>query len=122
MVVIDTSSWIEMLRQSGRTEVRDRVNGHLLSGEACWLPIIRLELWNGARGDREKRALREFERTMTELEMNGQVWDEACELARRARAAGLTVPATDILVTACARHYGAEIEAADLHFSELAGV
>lgn len=121
MVVIDTSSWIEMLRQSGRPEVRERVNAHLRNGEACLVPMVRLELWNGARGERERKVLREFERTLPELEMSAPVWDAACDLSRRARAAGLTVPATDILIAACARHHGAEIEAADVHFSELAG-
>ncbi len=119
MVVIDTSSWIEMLRSGGRVDVRERVNAHLRAGEACIVPMVRLELWNGARGDREKRALREFEETLPELEMTADVWSEACELARLARSAGLTTPASDILITACARHYGASVEAVDTHFSEL---
>ena len=29
MVVVDTLSWIEMLRPDGRKDVRERVNGHL---------------------------------------------------------------------------------------------
>lgn len=119
MVVIDTSSWIEMLRSGGRADVRERVNAHLRAGEACIVPMVRLELWNGARGDREKRALREFEETLPELEMTGDVWSEAFELARLARLAGLTAPASDILITACARHHGASIDAVDGHFAEL---
>ena len=42
MIVIDTSSWIEMLRQSGQADVRERVNAHLRNGEACLVPMIRL--------------------------------------------------------------------------------
>jgi len=119
MVVIDTSSWAEMLRTGGRVDVRERVNAHLRAGEACIVPMVRLELWNGARGEREKRALREFEKTLPELEMTADVWKNACELARLARSAGLTAPASDILITACARHYGASIDAVDAHFAEL---
>ena len=111
-----------MLRESGREDVRERVNAHLRNGDACLVPMVRLELWNGARGDRERKVLREFERSLPELEMSAQVWGEACELARRARAAGLTVPTADILIAACARHHGAGIEAADMHLSELARV
>ena len=122
MVVVDTSSWIEMLRESGRAEVRERVIGHLRNGEARLVPMVRLELWNGARGAYEKKVLRELERTVPELEMSAAVWDRGFDLARRARAAGLTAPTTDILIAACARHHGAEIEAADNHFSELAGI
>lgn len=119
MVVVDTSSWIEMLCESGRPEVRERVNAHLRNGEACWTSMVRLELWNGARGEREKKALREFEQVLPELEMSREVWDEACELARRARGAGLTVPSTDLLIAACARCHGAGIEACDEHFAKL---
>ena len=119
MVVIDTSAWIEMLRPKGRVEVVERVNAHLREGAACLVPMVRLELWNGARGAREKAALREFESALPELEMDTEVWALACRLARLARVGGLTVPSTDILIFACARRHGAKIEAADAHFSEL---
>jgi len=119
VVVIDTSSWIEMLRSEGRADIRERVNAHLRAGEACIVPMVRLELWNGARGEREKRALRDLEDALPELELTADVWDEAFELARRARSAGLTAPASDILIAACARHYGASIDAVDNHFMEL---
>ena len=35
---------------------------HLAAGTARWCTVVRLELWNGAGGDREKKVLREFER------------------------------------------------------------
>ena len=81
--------------------------------------MIRLELWNGARGESEKRALREFEAVLPEWEIGPEVWETANELARRARAAGLTVPAADLLIAACANHHRVEIESLDAHFAEL---
>ena len=119
MILIDTSCWIEALRERGNTEVRRRLHEHLESGRACWMPVVRLELWNGARGDREKKALREFEEVLTELEMTGEVWDIACDLARRSRSAGMTIPVADLLIAACARHHGLEIESTDAHFTAL---
>jgi predicted nucleic acid-binding protein len=83
------------------------------------MPMIRLELWNGARGDREKKALREFEQVLPELEVTAGVWEAAYDLARRARAAGLTIPVADLLIIACARHHGVAIETTDAHFAEL---
>ncbi len=120
MILIDTSCWIEALRERGNAEVRRRLHEHVHGGRACWAPVVRLELWNGARGDREKKILREFEQVLTELEMTAEVWDLACDLARRARMAGLTLPVPDILIAACARHHGVEIESTDAHFAELA--
>ena len=84
--------------------------------------MVRLELWNGARGEREKKVLREFERLVPELATSATVWEEAFTLSRRCRAAGVTVPATDVLIYACATHHGAELEHADGDFAAISGV
>jgi predicted nucleic acid-binding protein len=119
MKLVDTSSWIEQLRERGDPEVRDRVNDLLRQGDACWCPAVRLELWIGARGSHEKTVLHRYERVLPELEITGEVWEHAYDLARRARAAGLTCPAPDVLIAACARSYGLEVEARDAHFPRL---
>ncbi len=119
MILIDTNVWIEGLRDRGDPALKRRVHELLTGNRACWMPMIRLELWNGARGEREKRALRDFEQVIPELEVTSEVWEAASDLARRALVAGLTVPAADLLIFACARHHGVEIESTDAHFAEL---
>jgi predicted nucleic acid-binding protein len=98
MILVDTSSWIHFLRPDGDGDVRGRVESALRAGTARWCPLVRLELWNGAGGERERKVLREFER------------------------AGVTVPATDILIAACAGHHGAQLEHADGDFDAIARV
>ena len=122
MILIDTSSWIHMLRPDGDPEVRDRVTAALVSGQACWCPVVQLELWNGARGRYEQSVIGEFAITLPELEIDDGVWADAHELARRARARGVTVPATDLLIMACAEHHGAALETADRDFALLKGL
>ena len=119
MILVDSSAWLHLLRPDGDRAVRARVERALQAGEACWCPVVRLELWNGASGDHDKRVLGDFERLLPELPINAQVWDAAYNLARRARAAGMTIPATDLLIAACARHHGAELEHADTDFVNL---
>jgi hypothetical protein len=116
VVLIDTSAWIHFLRPDGDSASRAKVAAHLAAGTAHWCPIVRLELWNGAGGDREKKVLREFERLIPELAITTDVWNEACDLARGCRAAGVSVPASDVLIAACARHHGAQLEHADSDF------
>lgn len=111
-----------MLRPDGDRQVRKNVEAALVSGEACWCEMVQLELWNGARGDQEKRVLRDFSRVLPELPISREVWQRAFDLARRARAQGLTVPTTDIVIAACARHHGADMEAADKDFDLLSAV
>jgi predicted nucleic acid-binding protein len=108
-----------MLRPNGDATVRERVKRSLDAGEACWCPVIRLELWNGAGGERDKKVLRDFERLLPELGIDDAVWRVAFDLARRARSTGVSVPATDILIAACARHHRVELEHADSDFSQL---
>ena len=122
MVLIDTSSWIHFLRPNGDSAAKARVEATLLAGDACWCPVVRLELWNGAGGNREKKVLREFERLLPSLEIDTAAWNLACELARAARDAGLSIPATDLLIAACARMHGARLEHSDSDFDLLARI
>jgi predicted nucleic acid-binding protein len=119
MVLVDTSSWIHMLRADGDKVVSARVEALLETGSACWCPMVRLELWNGARGDRDKKALRDFEHRLPELPITEEVWTLAYSLAQKARAAGATTPATDILIAACAQFHDVAIEHADSDFDRL---
>lgn len=122
MILVDSSSWIHFLRPTGDRDVRARVEAALMSGEACWCPLVRLELWNGAAGGRDRKVLRDFETVLAELPIDDEVWGAAFELARRARAAGVSVPATDILIAACARRHDAVLETDDSDFEHLAAL
>jgi predicted nucleic acid-binding protein len=81
--------------------------------------MIRLELWNAAQGQKEGAVLRELERGIAELAIDDDVWAASFDLGRRARAQGITVPATDILIAACALRHGAAIESCDSDFDML---
>ena len=119
MILIDTSSWIHLLRPDGDPTVRGRVEVALRAGDACWCPIVQLELWNGARGGSEQRVLRRFAEVLPDLPMDATVWSAAYNLARRARARGVTVPAADVVIAACAHRHGAALESADKDFELL---
>ena len=122
MILIDTSSWIHFLRPDGDSAIRTRVEAALRAGNACWCPVVQLELWNGARGGREQRGLRHFAAVLPDLPIDPDVWSAAYDLARRARARGVTVPAADVLIVACAHRHGATLESADNDFELLSDV
>jgi predicted nucleic acid-binding protein len=119
VILVDTSSWIHLLRPEGDKLVRARVERALIDGEACWCPMVRLELWNGAGGDRERKILREFEQVLPDLPMTAEAWERAMDLARRARQRGFSVPSMDIAIAACAQLHGASLETADADFAAL---
>jgi len=119
VTLIDSSAWIHSLRPRGNPEVTERVRFLLETGAAAWCPLIKLELWNGARGEHEKRVLRDLARVLPELDIDRAVWKASYELARKARKSGITVPATDLLIAACARRHGVGIEHDDEHLLTL---
>lgn len=87
--------------------------------DAAWCDMVRLELWNGVRDDAERTALSKLDDTLPRLPISAVLWDAAVGLASKARAAGVTVPTGDLLIFACAKHYGVEIAHVDRHFDLL---
>ena len=119
MKLIDTSAWVQQLRAKGDAAIREKVENLLRTGHAAWCPIVRLELWAGVGNETERATLRAYEQELPEFSIDDMVWEEACDLASKSRKVGKTAPSSDILIAACARHHGVEIESADAHFEFL---
>jgi predicted nucleic acid-binding protein len=115
MKLVDTSAWVEYLR-TGSSETAEKVEALILADEAVWCDMVMLELWNGARGQEEKRKLAELSEVAPRLETTAEVWNLATRLAARCRDKGKTVPAADVLIVACAIHHKVEVEHKDSHF------
>lgn len=115
IVLIDTSSWVEALRSTGKEEVRERVLNLMADGRAAWCDMVVLELWNGARGDYERSRLSELEKEITGLPATQKEWRMARDLAQKCRLAGQTIPPTDLIIAACALTRKAGIEHCDSH-------
>lgn len=115
MTLVDTSAWIHSLRADGDRTVSARVRALLEAGEAAWCALVQLELWNGARGERERRVMADLAASLPSLSIDDAVWLTACELARTARDQGHTIPATELVIAACARRHGVGLEHHDSH-------
>ncbi len=108
-----------MLRAHGDSKVDEEVRALLKSGEAAWCDVVRIELWNGARGHHEESVLHEMEQILPNLPILPEVWSRAIMTARRVRGAGRTVPVTDHLIKACAHIHGVDLLHADKHFDHI---
>jgi len=118
MKLVDTSSWIEYLRDA-ESDVGDRVEELVLTGTAGWCDLTAVELWHGVRGGREKRDLAELEQEIALFPVDADAWQRARQLAVRCRDAGLTVPVADIIIAAAALRHGLELEHCDRHFDKI---
>ena len=117
--LVDTSAWIEVLRRDGDLKVRQAVVEAAREGRAAICNMVLLELWAGAGGSHERAGIAEMATVLECLRIDDDVWKGAHALAQTCRAAGVTVPAADLLIAACADHHGVEILERDGHFAQI---
>lgn len=89
MILIDTSAWIEFLRDTGST-VCERVDVSL-GGDIAICDAVRMEVLAGARDERHLDALRRLLARASVLPTDPVHYEEAAALFRRCRRQGVTV-------------------------------
>jgi len=119
MILVDTSAWIEFLRDTG-SPVCVRVD-ELLAEEIAVCQPIRMELLAGARDEQHLRALRGLLARGTTLETLPTDYEDAATLYRTCRRRAETVPKLiDCLIAAHAIRARLPLLHADADFDVLA--
>lgn len=119
MILIDTSAWIEFLRDTG-SPVCERVDA-LLEVETAVCDPIRMEVLAGARAEQHLRKLRGLLARASILPTEPVDYEEAAVLYRRCRSEGETVRRLiDCLIGAVAIRAGAAVLHCDSDFDVLA--
>ncbi len=115
--LIDTSAWIEYFRKDGDPAVRSAVTRAIREKTVAWCELIQLELMRANENQRTQADL--IFKAFPCLSIDRGCWEIACSLAIKATRKGRPVPNTDILIQACANHYGAKLLYRDRHFAFL---
>lgn len=118
--LVDTSVWIEVLRRDGDPGVRQTVVELTREGKAAICDMVFLELSAGAGGAHERATLAQMALDLECLRIDEDVWKRAHALAQTCRGAGVTVPAADLLIAACADHHAVKLLERDAHFAQIA--
>ena len=119
MILIDTSAWVEFLRDTG-SAVCERVDAALADPFATCAPV-RMEVLAGARDDDHLQRLRGLLARGTSLATPEVRYDDAAQLYRACRRAGETPQRiVDCLIAAVAVAAGVPILHADADFEVLA--
>lgn len=119
MILIDTSAWIEFLRDTG-SPVCTRVD-RLLGGELATCDPVRMEVLAGARDENHLNDLRRLLARATLLPTEATAYEEGAALYRACRRSGETVRRLmDCLIAAVAIGAGTPILHADADFDVLA--
>ena len=119
MILIDTSAWVEFLRDTG-SPACNRVD-ELLGAESAICDAVRMEVLAGARNERHSRDLRRLLARATVLPTEPAHYDEAATLFRTCRRNGETVrKLIDCLIGAIAIDAGLPVLHQDSDFDVLA--
>lgn len=119
MILVDTSAWIEFLRDTG-SEVCDAVD-RLLDEDLAICDAVSMEVLAGARNERHLIQLRGLLARATMLPTTPADYEVAASMYRSCRTHGETVrKLIDCLIGAVAVRAGAEVLHADTDFVALA--
>lgn len=119
MILVDTSAWIEYLRD-GDVVIADRVEDLLREGAALTEPVL-MELLAGARSSRHHEQLRSLLGTATVLPVAPDDWADAALLYRMCRVNGVTIRSmVDCLIAAVSIRHDVTVLAKDRDFEALA--
>ena len=119
MVLVDTSAWVEYLRDTG-SPACIRV-GELLGADLATCDAVRMELLAGARDEQHGRDLRRLVARAALVPMHPGDFDQAAALYRHCRRRGETVRVLmDCLIGALAIRADLPVLHADADFDALA--
>ena len=119
MILVDTSAWIEFLRDTG-SEVCIAVD-RLLDADLAICDAVSMEVLAGARDERHLIQLRGLLARATMLPTTPAAYEVAASMYRSCRTRGETVrKLIDCLIGAAAVRTGTEVLHADTDFAALA--
>jgi len=119
LILVDTSAWVEFLRDTG-SPVCTRVD-NLLGGDVATCDPIRMEVLAGARDESHLNDLRRLLARASVIEVVPADYEDAAAVYRTCRRRGETVrKLIDCLIGAMAIRSGVQVLHADSDFEALA--
>ena len=119
MILVDTSAWVEFLRDTG-SPVCEAVD-QLMGQEMAVCDVIRMEVLAGARDEAHLSNLRRLLARATVIRILPSDYEDAAALYRRCRQRGETVrKLADCLIAAVAIRVGVPVLHHDSDFDTLA--
>ena len=115
--IVDTSVWIEYFKNRGTLAAS--IDKELLAGNIFMAGPVISELLQGAKTEKDFRALKSSIDGVPSIETRLSDWLLAGELAFKLRKKGVIIPITVCLIGAIALNNGAAVMTLDRHFDHL---
>jgi len=119
-ILVDTNIWVEFFKSD--SPVGDRLE-KLLKTDSVWTcGIVIFELLQGVKSEKEKTTILDAMMNLEYIEMSKALWQKASKISTSLRKKGITIPVSDIFISAIAIEHKLQIFTLDKHFEEVQGV
>jgi predicted nucleic acid-binding protein len=119
-VLVDSNVFISLLRRG--LDPVELLGDWIGNGDLATCGMVRMEVERGLKTDRIRRRIGNFFDVLINVPTTNKIWEQATETAWKLGRSGITLPAQDILIAACASEIGAAVLSDDKHFDEFAGL
>ena len=116
-VLVDSSMFIHLLRQQKDPAAELSSRAQRMDLATCGM--VQLEVLRGVRIPRLREALSRFMSVMLYAATDFRMWDAATDIAWHLDRKGITLPAQDLIIAACAQRLDAAVLTLDNHFYDV---
>jgi len=120
MKLIDSSAWIEYYRKEGNKEYKACISDAIQNNAAAVNGVIYLEILVFTKTQSEYDDILSDFSALHRLELDDRVFQKASKIGFDLRRKGITIPATDLIIAACAIIADIELIHLDSHFTYIA--
>lgn len=120
-IIVDTCVWIEFFRKP-ESDLTVYLKGQLRERRVTMVGMVLAEILQGIKVQKEARLVKESLKKLPYLEMTRDIWEKAGEISASLRRKGITIPLSDLIISALAISVDYEVFTIDPHFEQVHGL
>jgi len=117
-VLIDTSVWVDFFRKK-ESPVSLKVREYLKLNQVCYAGPILVELYQGAKSQREIEILDQLFDTISYIDITRDHYHHAATVSQKAARDGKVFSTIDVILAALAHDGGLSLFSLDRHFHDI---
>ena len=116
--LVDTSAWIEFFRRK-ESRISSRLREYLELNQACYTGPIAVELYQGAKTNKEVEVIDQLLQTIHYVEITRSHYHHAGQVSHRAARSGRIFSIVDLILAVVAHDEQLKLLSLDTHFKEI---
>jgi predicted nucleic acid-binding protein len=117
-ILVDTSAWIEFFRRK-ESPISLRLREYLKLNQVCYAGPIAVELYQGAKTNKELEVLYQLLQTIHYVEITRSHYHHAGEISHKAARSGKIFSIVDLILAVIVHDEQLKLFSLDIHFKEI---